>query len=40
MNSMHFDRLFSLVKDTSFSVQYWDGTSKRYGDGEPEFRWE
>lgn len=37
MSITHFDRLFSLARDTAFRVRYWDGTEHRYGTGEPEF---
>lgn len=33
-----FERLFALLKNHNFVVQYWNGKTTRYGDGEPEFQ--
>ncbi|MGE5404661.1 MAG: class I SAM-dependent methyltransferase [Candidatus Saccharibacteria bacterium] len=32
------DKLFSLIKNGSFTVRYWDGTESKHGDGPPMFR--
>ena len=37
MNSSQFDVLFSMIRDASFRTRYWDGKSRQYGEGSPEF---